>query len=263
MNSMVGNSVVFYGSSISHAEYMKQQFAFAKRWTVRNYTLQPGSLNVTCNAATSSCHATGIINWDVSSAERNQRSIGTASFDYQLLLTNGTFILTEELGSVINRTIAALNAPTQPVAAMPAPLMQALSPAPLPVPSAPAAPSNPVQTAPTPLMQVLPPAPAAPSDPAQTAPASVWYSVDHVDATCTDQMSPADFVEYLRVDKGIIPTINENRDGSGKVFSVDFSFTNDNGDHYSASFFRSLSDCQTALNQLISSGAVVNPNDLK
>jgi hypothetical protein len=126
---------------------MDTETAFAERWPIRRYVLEPSSLAITCNDQAFTCHVSGIVDWNDSSLERDARSIGTANFNFDLLIVpqggGYKFEMISESGLVISRTTgtiealanqspvvaqpptAQLSAPTAPPSSLP----QASSPA--------------------------------------------------------------------------------------------------------------------------------------
>jgi len=133
VNSVVGGSIDFYGKPVSHDAFMKIEGAFVKRWPIRIYTIEPGSLSVNCIDQTSTCYASGIVEWDDSSVARDARSKGVANFDFELQdrPENGQnqFTLVSESGSVISRAVGTLasfsnqvTASTPPVQSQTAPI---------------------------------------------------------------------------------------------------------------------------------------------
>ena len=116
INSTVGDSITFYGTSTKHSDFMTSETQFATRWPARSYTIQPGSLIVSCDDQTSNCHISGIVNWNDSSVARNARSIGSENFDFQMTAQNANgayqFLVTAQSGSIISRSISQLNSAT-------------------------------------------------------------------------------------------------------------------------------------------------------
>jgi hypothetical protein len=118
--TVFADPIIFYGKSISLKSFMELQTAFADRWPNRTYTLQPSSLVTSCDQKSSICQLSGIVNWITDSPARRAHSVGSASFELKALVKNSAgedqFVITEETGSVISRTLTAGNSyvPPQP-----------------------------------------------------------------------------------------------------------------------------------------------------
>ena len=91
---------------------MDEKRKFSARWPIRHYTIQPNTVFAQC---TDTCSVTGVVQWDVSSIERNAHSIGTANFVLKIALNGspaGGIILSEN-GAVLsahNDTLPAAQA---------------------------------------------------------------------------------------------------------------------------------------------------------
>lgn len=109
IESVIGNTISFYGKPMSRGEYMKAQVAFMKRWPDREYTVQAGSENISCDQTALTCDVSGVVNWKDTSPDRSSISTGAAKFSFALQEKgeNGAvaFLLTEESGSVISRNV--------------------------------------------------------------------------------------------------------------------------------------------------------------
>ena len=95
------DEVLFYGSPHSHAEVMADKRAFARRWPVRDYALDPDTARADCDAAR--CIVTGEILWDARSPERGAVSRGRSRIEVTLSREGEGFRITAEGGRVIER----------------------------------------------------------------------------------------------------------------------------------------------------------------
>jgi hypothetical protein len=91
-----GDTVQYFGSPAPKAKVMLEKQKFAARWPVRHYAVRTDSMSVSCS---STCTATGIVDWNVSSPQRAERSVGSANFSLEL--APGAFVILGENGSVI------------------------------------------------------------------------------------------------------------------------------------------------------------------
>lgn len=107
--TVISDPINFYGKSMPLKSFMAVQAAFADRWPSRSYTLQPNSLVTSCNQQSSSCQITGIVNWITDSPARKAHSLGSANFQFGVLVKNSggkdQFFIATETGSVISRTL--------------------------------------------------------------------------------------------------------------------------------------------------------------
>ncbi len=98
--------VEFYGRHRSRHLVMEEKRRFVERWPERVYSVRPASLSARCTPDSSICMVDGIVDWDCRSTRRAAvRSVGAASFTFQIALsTTGTAIIGES-GSLIQRRI--------------------------------------------------------------------------------------------------------------------------------------------------------------
>ncbi len=103
VQSITSDPFFFYGKPISRDAYMKKQVAFAKRWPVRLYRVQPGSQVITCDDTISTCFVKGIVNFKDFSPARNATSTGSAKFSFSIIRTvahgSATYVFTGLIGS--------------------------------------------------------------------------------------------------------------------------------------------------------------------
>ena len=105
------NQVSYFGKEISQAEVVSQIARFTARWPDRNYAVLPESLKVNCDQRIQQCDITGLINFDAKSVERNARSHGVATFDYDLAFRpNAKWpLIVSEGGKIVSRKVGALS----------------------------------------------------------------------------------------------------------------------------------------------------------
>ena len=89
-------NVDFYGRHRSRSAVMEEKRRFVERWPQRSHSVRPASLAARCTADASTCMVDGIVDWDCRSTRRAVRSIGAASFTFQIVLsTTGAAIIGE------------------------------------------------------------------------------------------------------------------------------------------------------------------------
>jgi ATP-dependent protease ClpP protease subunit len=115
-----GNTAAFYGSPISRDKIMEEKRKFSVRWPIRHYTIQPGTLFAQCS---DTCSVTGVVQWDVSSIERNAHSTGTANFVLKIALNEASAggVILSENGAVLSAHNDALSAAQTSLSAAPSP----------------------------------------------------------------------------------------------------------------------------------------------
>jgi len=126
-----GDTTSFYGSLEDREKIMNEKRKFSARWPIRHYTIQPNTLFAQC---ADTCSVTGVVQWDVSSIERNAHSVGTANFVLKIA-PNGSpagGIILSENGAVLsahNDTLAPAQASLTPAPLSPPPMDPTSSPA--------------------------------------------------------------------------------------------------------------------------------------
>jgi hypothetical protein len=116
LNGIYADQVLYFGKLMQRADVVNQLTKFIARWPIRSYVARPESLKLQCNAQTSQCHISGLIDFDAKSPPRNQWSHGVATFDYLLSFRPGARwpVIVNEGGSVVSRKMEALQTVTPP-----------------------------------------------------------------------------------------------------------------------------------------------------
>ena len=106
-NSYYADQVTYYGKSYSRGQVMADLQGFYNRWPVRQYVIEQGSLKIDCEVQSLTCSAKGLLDFDARSPDRQQRSFGSASFDYVLNFASLTAqpLITQEEGEVKARNV--------------------------------------------------------------------------------------------------------------------------------------------------------------
>ncbi|MGH6788779.1 MAG: hypothetical protein ACRECC_03760 [Pseudolabrys sp.] len=110
LNGLYADQVNYYGKLVSRGEVASQIYKFAERWPLRVYATNPSSITVACDEHSSECRVQGLLDFDAKNVVRNQRSHGTATFDYVLAFRPGSRwpVIATEKGTVVNRQLEAL-----------------------------------------------------------------------------------------------------------------------------------------------------------
>lgn len=110
LNSWYGASVRYYGKDLSRDQVVSQISTFLTRWPIRRYEPDWPTVSVQCLEASRTCVAKGRLRFDARSAERNEQSLGVATFEYTLVFPPGDQIprIVAEDGSVLDRKKQAL-----------------------------------------------------------------------------------------------------------------------------------------------------------
>jgi hypothetical protein len=99
LDALYSYEVDYYGKRLSREAVLADKRRFAERWPERAYKVQTNSMKAQCSAL--ECIVTGNTEWEARSLARNATSSGTASFTYVLAPSDGTFLIREENGSVM------------------------------------------------------------------------------------------------------------------------------------------------------------------
>jgi len=102
---MAGNAysdtVEFYGKELSKVEVIQDKRKYAERWPERISTARPSTIQVLCVGEL--CRVTGIYDWTVSNDAKRKRLTGSATFDYIVDMSAGTYRIVSENGTVLER----------------------------------------------------------------------------------------------------------------------------------------------------------------
>ncbi len=101
ISEFYASDVNFYGNLKSQQDVLFEKRKFAERWPLRNYYVEPSSVEVNCNQ--NSCNVYSVIHWDASSPARKAHSAGRSTWNLTLVATAGVFRITDENGEVISR----------------------------------------------------------------------------------------------------------------------------------------------------------------
>ncbi|WP_189411023.1 hypothetical protein [Neogemmobacter tilapiae] len=94
-------TVNYYGKSLTNFAVIEDKRAFAERWPLREYLIEPGSTAINCDELT--CRVETIVAWQTSAPERGARSRGRALQSLTLVWNGSGFRISVEDGTVLER----------------------------------------------------------------------------------------------------------------------------------------------------------------
>jgi Trypsin-like peptidase domain len=102
LDDIYPSQAYYYGKVSSKAAIMNEKQEFAERWPVRSYSIEPGTVNTSCEA--DFCTVSGVVDWRTYSATRGATSIGSARFHLRFT-SSGPLMLLSESGEVLARKV--------------------------------------------------------------------------------------------------------------------------------------------------------------
>lgn len=111
LSSVYAETVNYFGADMPREQVIDREMQFLTRWPVRQYKPKDGQVFVNCDEAARVCSVSGVLQFDARSIERNQRSVGEATFQYRLYfasLNQNTPKVVLENGTVLKRNIQVL-----------------------------------------------------------------------------------------------------------------------------------------------------------
>ena len=100
------DEVVYYGSVKSIQAVLLDKRRLMERWPERVYQVRSEQTSVQC--VVNRCRVHGLVDWKVHSEPRAASAKGLTRFDYEIIQTDGTFIIVREESSVV-RTVRAIS----------------------------------------------------------------------------------------------------------------------------------------------------------
>ena len=96
------DQVNYYGKILPKSSVLSDKRAFFRRWPVRNYSIQPASVSVTCET-TSKCQAEGIVDWAASGDILSSK--GSATFSLLWVLEGKIWKISSERSQPVKRKV--------------------------------------------------------------------------------------------------------------------------------------------------------------
>jgi hypothetical protein len=106
VNRTYAPRVRFYGRTLSRRELAREKERFARRWPVRRYSHQPGTMRVSCRRwSAQQCMVRSVINWRTANPTRRARSAGSSRFEQgiQFSARSARPLVFHESGSVVSK----------------------------------------------------------------------------------------------------------------------------------------------------------------
>jgi len=97
--SAYADQVLYYGSLKSREVVLQDKRRFLERWPERRYELRPHSITAQCKAGV--CSVSGLLDWRARSVARAASASGMAQFEYEVMVSDGTFRIISENSSVV------------------------------------------------------------------------------------------------------------------------------------------------------------------
>jgi curved DNA-binding protein CbpA len=97
--SAYADQVLYYGSLKSREAVLQDKRRFLERWPERRYELRPHSITAQCKAGV--CSVSGLLDWRARSLARAASASGMAQFEYEVMVSDGTFRIISENSSVV------------------------------------------------------------------------------------------------------------------------------------------------------------------
>jgi hypothetical protein len=99
------DQVNYYGKLLPKSSVLGDKGDFFRKWPIRNYSVQPSSVTVTCESVYE-CKTDGVFDWNASN--RNSNSVGSAAFSFLWTLEGNDWKISSENSRVIQRKITRL-----------------------------------------------------------------------------------------------------------------------------------------------------------
>jgi hypothetical protein len=93
------DQVSYYGSVKSREAVLQDKRRFLERWPERRYELRPNSITAQCKADL--CRVSGLLDWRARSIVRAASARGMAQFEYEVMVSDGSFRILSESSSVL------------------------------------------------------------------------------------------------------------------------------------------------------------------
>lgn len=110
LDSRYSARVRYYNKEEPKSEVMQLKREYATRWPQRDYSIAPGSLEITCNDNNAVCSVNGRVYWDVRNPAKDIRAVGLAKFTFGIFQTENSFNIVSEGGEVLANKQSSLSA---------------------------------------------------------------------------------------------------------------------------------------------------------
>jgi hypothetical protein len=103
LDTVYPDQILYFGKKASKGYVLHEKEVFAQRWPDRVYSVRPGSVSTSCDPASNTCTVSGMVDWRVSSRERNANSSGSAKFQLTFMIAGNSPALVSEWSEVVSR----------------------------------------------------------------------------------------------------------------------------------------------------------------
>ena len=100
MSAYYDDAVSFYGSRYSYGQVLDDRYAFASRWPLRDYRVDPTTVQVRCDTT---CRVLAQYDFTASNPATGAFSAGRSTLALTLRPTGGDFVIVSEDGRVLSR----------------------------------------------------------------------------------------------------------------------------------------------------------------
>lgn len=101
VQALYGPRVNFYGRVMDQEGLFHEKARFGRRWPIRRYVHRPGTMRISCDAASQACLVKSIIDWRAASPARGAVSRGSSTFELGLGFSGPRPVVLFERGRVI------------------------------------------------------------------------------------------------------------------------------------------------------------------
>lgn len=109
MKNAYADSVQYFGENLSRNDVLVQVTRYVQRWPQRKFIPKTNSTVIQCDESAMTCSAKGVLDFETSSPARNERSTGTATFEFDLsYAASMTPKITRETGTTLERKLRQL-----------------------------------------------------------------------------------------------------------------------------------------------------------
>ena len=99
--SLYGRSVVYYGTPMTQAGVYRDKMALVRRWPYRTYSVVPGSVSKSCDAAMEHCAIGLVLAWDVAAGAGQRPARGRSTVSLSLEKQDGVLKIVRESGAKV------------------------------------------------------------------------------------------------------------------------------------------------------------------
>ncbi len=103
VEDMFAEQVFHFGKFKTKQEVLAEEARHWERWPKQIYNLRPESVSAACSLSPDQCTVDAILDWDASSAPRNEGSTGSSTWHVVLSKSQGSMVISAMGGKVIDK----------------------------------------------------------------------------------------------------------------------------------------------------------------